>query len=104
MSSREKQFAIYVAFVQLMVLGLGVYYIIQAHALLNSSDTSIDFLSQITTDWQVQPFIEITETTSTFTCPEGTTEVFQRASKLPAIASTVKLQTIEVNPSGVQRK
>ena len=63
-SSKEKQLVFYVVFVQLIVLGLGVYYIVKANAILNSSDTSIDFLSQITKTWQVQPFIEITETSS----------------------------------------
>lgn len=41
------------------------------------SDTPVDYLRQITTDWTAVPFIDITVTSDT-TCPTGSTEVFTR--------------------------
>ena len=68
---------IYVAITNVIFIAFGSILIYCGKELDAMSDTPVDYLRQITTDWTAVPFVDITVTTAT-TCPTGSTEVYSR--------------------------
>ena len=68
---------IYVAITNTIFIIFGSILVHYGREFDSVSDTPVDFLRQITTDWTAVPFIDISVTTDT-TCPTGSTEVFTR--------------------------